>query len=507
MYDILIKGGTIVDGSGAPRYTGDLAIRDGKIARIAREITEPAAQVLSVDGLVVSPGFIDMHSHSDSSFLRDDRCQSKLYQGITTEVAGQCGSSPFPGREYASMADFVQKCQDQNRRMATNLMLLVGHGTLRNAVMGSENRKATDDDIAAMGKLLEEDMRAGAWGLSLGLGYAPGVSSDQHELNELGAVVAKYDGIVTSHMRNQGAGTPESLEEMFSIHRHSGVQIHIAHFKASGKANWGRAAEFIEIVHKAKRDGIKVSVDVYPYRASSSGITNCWPQWAIQGGREAAVQRTMNEERPALLEALGKRFRTPEDGDSLYVVTTNGTYPVADGKTIGQIARELGISMPEAVLEVTRHSRASATCISFSMCESDVLTMLSQNDFCIGTDGRGFSLNPEECEGKPHPRNYGTFPRFLRLVRENSFCSLETVVHRITGLGKQIMALPNRGLLKEGYVADITVFNPETVTDLGTFDEPIRKNVGIEHVIIGGQLALRDGEQTDVRNGQFLMKR
>ena len=525
VYDIILKGGTIVDGTGGPARAADLAISGGKIALIADHIDAPAAETVDVSGLAVAPGFIDSHSHSDSSCLIEGSTQSKIYQGVTTEVAGQCGHTPFPsgkgegnepdgateGKAGAftapSMEAFIQRAESENRKMSTNLILLVGHGSVRNAVIGSENRKVTASELEQMKELLDADMRAGAWGLSLGLGYAPGVSSDQDELNEMGAVVAKYDGIVTSHMRNQGVGTPQSLEEMYKIHRYSGVKVHISHYKVSGKANWGRADEFVEWIHAAQREGIKVSVDVYPYRASSSGITNSWPHWAIQGGREAAVSRTFNEERPALLAELDKRFATPEDGDGLYVVTTHGKFPIADGKTIRQIAEDLGVSMSEAILEVTRQTGAGATCISFSMCDDDVMVMLAQDDFAIGSDGRGFSMDPAECEGKPHPRNFGTFPRFLRLARENDLCSLETAVHRMTGLPKDIMEIPDRGVLKEGYVADITVFDPKTVSDTGSFDDPIRKNTGIHHVLLGGEFALRDGEQTSLRAGRFLRKR
>lgn len=525
MYDIILKGGTIVDGTGGPARVADLAVSDGKIVLIADEIQGSAAQTLDVSGLAVAPGFIDIHSHSDSSFLMEGSTQSKIHQGVTTEVAGQCGHTPFPlakghdtepdgateGKAGAfsapSMEAFIQRAESENRGMSTNLILLVGHGSIRNAVIGSENRKVTASELDQMKELLDKDMRAGAWGLSLGLGYAPGVSSDQDELNEMGAIVAKYDGIVTSHMRNQGAGTPQSLEEMYNIHRHSGVKVHISHYKVSGKDNWGRADEFVQWIHDAQQKGIKVSVDVYPYRASSSGITNCWPNWAIQGGREAAVRRTQNEERAALQAHLDKRFATPEDGDGLYVVTTHGRFPIADGKTIRQIAEELGISMAEAVLEVTRQTDAGATCISFSMCDDDVMTMLAQDDFAIGSDGRGFSMDPAECEGKPHPRNFGTFPRFLGLARDKDLCSLETAVYRMTGLAREIMDIPDRGVLKEGYAADITVFDPNEVSDTGSFDDPIRKNTGIHHVLLGGEFALRDGEQTSLRAGRFLRKR
>ncbi|HSL93766.1 MAG TPA: amidohydrolase family protein, partial [Bacillota bacterium] len=314
MYDYVLKGGTVIDGTASPAYRADLAIKDGKIAAIAGEIMDPAAQTIDVAGLTVSPGFIDIHSHSDTSFIKDDRCESKLFQGVTTEVAGQCGYTIYPCPEEnleilrgmagknlapfasASFADFVAKVRSLNIKMGTNLASLIGHGAVRAGVMGYENRKATPEELSAMQALLDRDMKAGAFGLSLGLGYTPGVSSDQEELNALGAVVARYGGMVAAHMRDQGSNTPKSLEEMYAINRSSGVHVHVAHFKAGGKANWGRAPEFAQNVADASAAGVNVTVDVYPYTAASSGITNSFPKWSIQGGIAKAIERLQGEE-------------------------------------------------------------------------------------------------------------------------------------------------------------------------------------------------------------------
>ncbi|MGI6358512.1 MAG: N-acyl-D-amino-acid deacylase family protein [Bacillota bacterium] len=524
MYDYILKGGTIVDGSGAPSYQADVAIKDGKIAKIAPEITCSAAQVIDVSGLTVAPGFIDIHSHSDTIFLLDDRCEGKLYQGVTTELAGQCGSTIYPCpadrmenirgfagarlQEFASASfqEFMDKVKAEGKRMSTNLISLIGHGALRCGVMGYENRKATPEELREMQSLLDRDMQAGAWGLSLGLGYTPGVSSDQEELNALGEVVARYDGIITSHMRDQGTNTPTSLEEMYEINRQTGAHVHIAHFKASGKANWGRAPEFVQNVAAAREAGINVTVDVYPYTAASSGITNSFPKWAIQGGKAMAIARLKGEERQQIMDYLNEHFQTQADGDRLYMVTTNGRYPVADGKTVWQLSQELGLSMAETIAKVTLETDAQTTCISFAMSEEDVDYMLSQNDYAIGSDGRGLPLAAEENQGKPHPRNFGTFPRFLRLAREKGYCSLEQAVHRMTGLSADILGLSDRGLLQEGKVADITVFDPANVTDKATFADPFQKPVGIEHVFISGQPALLNGQQTGERLGQFILK-
>ncbi len=525
MYDYILKGGTVVDGSGAPSYQADVAIKDGKIAKIAPNISCNGAEVIDVSGLAVAPGFIDIHSHSDTTFLLDDRCEAKLYQGVTTELAGQCGSTIYPcpvdrtenirkfaGAHFqefasASFQEFMDKVKAHGKRMSTNLISLIGHGAIRCGVMGYENRKATPEELQEMQELLDQDMQAGAWGLSLGLGYTPGVSSDQEELNALGEVVAKHGGIITSHMRDQGTNTPTSLEEMYEINRQTGAHVHIAHFKASGKANWGRAPEFVKNVADAREAGINVTVDVYPYTAASSGITNSFPKWAIQGGKDMAIARLKGEERQQIMDFLNENFQTQADGDGLYMVTTHGRYPAADGKTVWELSQELGLSMAETIAKVTLETDAQTTCISFAMSEEDVDYMLSQNNYAIGSDGRALPLSADQNQGKPHPRNFGTFPRFLRLAREKGYCSLEESVHRFTGLSAKILGLTDRGLLQEGKVADITVFDPVNVTDKATYVDPFQKPVGIEHVFMAGQPALLNGQQTENRLGQFILKK
>lgn len=524
MYDYILRGGTIIDGTGRSSYQADLAIKDGKIVEIATGIEGPAKEVIDVTGMAVAPGFIDIHSHSDTSFLLDDRCESKLYQGVTTELAGQCGSTIYPCpderlehiagfagdrlKDFASSSfqAFMDKVQAQDKRMGTNLISLIGHGALRCGVMGYEDRKATPSELQQMQELLERDMQVGAWGLSLGLGYTPGISSDQEELNALGEVVARYNGIITSHMRDQGDNTPTSLEEMYEINRQTGAHVHIAHFKASGKKNWGRAPEFVRNVAAAREAGVNVTVDIYPYTAASSGITNSFPKWAIQGGRDKAIERLLGEERPKIIEFLEDAFQTQADGEGLYMVTTGGRYAPADGKNVWELSQELGLSMAETIAKVTLETDANCTCISFAMSEEDVDYMLAQKNFAIGSDGRALPLDASENAGKPHPRNFGTFPRFLRLAREKGICSLEESVYRMTKLSANILGISDRGELKPGLIADITVFDPINVTDKATYENPFQKPVGIEHVFIDGQPAILGGQQTEYRLGQFILK-
>lgn len=525
MYDLLIQGGTVVDGTGQKPYRADVAVENGAIVAVAPHIDAGCArEVIDAAGLVVAPGFIDIHSHSDDEFLNDERCESRVYQGVTTELMGQCGFSNYPcpdaGRDrfpelfaehvqpYAgcSMAEYIENVTRAGKRMGTNLLPLVGHGTLRCGVMGWEDRAASEGELAQMRALLARDMRDGAWGMSLGLGYTPGVSSTTEELCALGCEVAPYGGIITAHMRNQSEHTARSIDELSAIYRASGAHVHIAHFKAAEKACWGRAPEFTGYVRAAQAAGVHLTVDLYPYTAAASDITNSFPHWAIQGGKKRALERAAGPERARLIEDISKEFATLEDGDNLIVVSTYGLAPECDGKTARELALAWGVSAAEAVVMIAERSNADASCVSFLMSEADVDYLLSQNDFCIGSDGRSFSVRPELNNGKPHPRNFATFPRFLRLVRERKLCDLATAVRRITGLSADTIGLSDRGYVKEGLVADLTVFDPERITDRATYLDPFAPNEGIEHVVMNGALALKHGEQTALRAGRFLLK-
>ena len=528
MFDLLLKNGKIVDGSGSPAYMGDVAVSDGKIVRMAQHIDGEAKKTVDVQGAVIAPGFIDMHSHSDNSFLEDERCQSRIYQGITTEVTGQCGFSVYPCKpenldymvQFSSIGDlvkpyvseslreYIEKAKKAGKRMATNQLAFIGHGALRAGVMGFDGRKATPEELKEMQRLLDREMAEGAWGLSLGLGYAPGAFSDQEELNAMGEVIAKYDGIIASHMRNQAEKTMESLNEMYEINRKTGARVHISHLKASGKPQWGWAPEIWANIEAAQKAGIAVTADMYPYTAASSGITNALPKWTLKGGVQAAAERLKegSPERAAIMEELEEKFQTQEDGEAFRIVDTNGDCVEANGKNIYELSQMWNCSMAEALARLVVKVNGVAPTVYFCMSEEDVLYFL-RHELAIGSDGTGRTINGEEHRGNPHPRFFGTFPRFLRLVREKNLCSLEDAVRRMTHLPASILRLQDRGLLKEGMVADMTVFDPDTIFDTPTYDNPFQKCIGIKHVIMEGQFALEDGEQTDLLLGHFLKKR
>jgi N-acyl-D-amino-acid deacylase len=526
MHDIVFKNAMIYDGTGDRAFRGNIAVKDGKITGAAPNFSAEGSVVLDLEGLAVAPGFIDIHSHSDTSFLEDERCQSKLLQGVTTELTGQCGASVYPcprdrmenlrrfvdssdvfdKKDYASASfqDFLEKVRNANKKMSVNLAQLIGHGALRAGVMGFEGRSATKEEIDLMCRLLEDNLTRGAWGLSLGLGYAPGVFADQAELNALGRVVARHGGVVTSHMRNQGDQIYEALEEMYEINRRAGAKVHIAHLKMASKKKWGTADALMAHIEKARSAGVQVTADMYPYTASSSGLTNVFPKWTLDGGVEAAAARLETQDRENIVKYLEEHFQTEADGRGLFIVTTYGRYPAADGRNIYDLSREWGVSMAEAIARLALLVEGRASTIVESMSEEDVDYLL-RRDVAIGSDGYALPLVDKGI--KPHPRSFGTFPRALRLVREKGIDSLESMVRRMTKKSADIIGLADRGLLKEGYVADITVFDPKTVGDTATYEAPISKPVGIVHVLIGGEFAVRDGEQTERRLGKFLLKK
>lgn len=528
MYDILLKNGMIYDGYGKKPYRGSIGIKDGKIAKIGQHIDKPSKTSIDLEGLAISPGFIDIHSHSDNSYLQDDRCESKIYQGVTTEVVGQCGSTMFPckkekmknllnyvgsnsgyDRQYyasTSLEEFIGKVNLNNKKTSVNLVPLIGHGALRAGVMGFDGREASEEELREMVELLDRDMEFGAWGLSLGLGYAPGIFANQEELNSLGEVIAKYDGIIASHMRNQGEKIFDSLEEMYEINRKTGGKVHISHLKIGGKAQWGRGKEVIDHIKNAKKEGIKVTKDMYPYNASSSGITNILPKWTLAGGKSMAAKRFTTKDREKIMKHLEKRLETKKDGEGIYIVSTHGRYPIADDKNIYELSQELGITMAEAVEQIIINTEGEAKGIFVSMSEEDVMLMLREDDISIGSDGYALPLDEDLNEGKSHPRSFGTFPRFLKFVREENICTLETGINRITKLPADTMGIKDRGVLKEGMVADIVVFDPDKISDLATYKNPFCKATGIEHVLISGEFAVYNREQTDKRLGKILLK-
>ena len=518
MEDILIRGGMVVDGTGSPACRADVAVSGGRIAAIGDVSAYRGVKTLDAAGLVVAPGFIDAHAHSDTSFLRDSSGASKLYQGITTEVSGQCGSSPFPARTEAgesgdgwqcpSFAAFTRRFEQDGWRMAVNQAMLVGHGSLRAAVVGRADRPATPEEMARMKALLRRDLADGAWGLSLGLEYSPGFFADAKELQALGAVVKEYDGLVPCHMRSEGLHIDEAIEELLDVGRASGVRVHVSHLKIDNFRVHGRAPEVWARLERARQAGVRVSADMYPFTASCTSLTIRCPKWSQEGGDEGVLRFLAGPRRQEVVEGIRAHYFSAERAQTCLFHDDAGLWPEIVGKTLRQVAEDYLHTQDyaEAAVRVLERTRARAGCIFFVMSEEDMLYFLRQ-DVGIGSDGWALSGDPARVPGRPHPRSYAAVSEFFRLARERSICPMEEAVRRVTSKPADMIGLTDRGRLRVGMTADITVFDPAAIAPRATYLDPIRLSQGVAHVLVNGGVALENGAQTELRAGRFLKKR
>lgn len=526
MYQYVLKNATIADGTGGPLYQADLCIQDGKIAAIVPEYQGPAEQVLDVSGLITAPGFIDIHTHSDTvPFQQSTKPQSKLYQGITLEITGNCGISNLPAPkerkeeltrfynaflpasiEYTqledeSMCDYAARAD--RARPATNYGVLIGHGTLRGAVMGFDMRHPTPEEQEQMERLLAKQLEEGAFGMSLGLIYPPSSFSRPEELIGLGKVLAAHNAILSVHMRSESERVFEAVEEMLYVAEQSGVHLEISHLKLMGKAQWGKTDRLLSMLEQARKRGVKVTCDQYPYHASSTGLSALAPGWAHDGGVTCLTKRA-KEPSAELLEAIGQEMDRRGGPQAVLVVDTHDRLPDIHGKTMDQIAAAWSMEPAQAVAHCLALCDSTVSCIYFSMSMEDVCRIMQDMNISVGSDGVSYEYAQAVGHGL-HPRNFGTFPRFLQLVREKELMGWEKAVYKMTGLPASVLGLKDRGLIREGMAADLTVFDPRTVEDKSTFTESAVKPAGICHVMVAGQLALTNGEQTAARAGRVLL--
>ena len=512
----MIRGGTVIDGTGRPGFRADVLVRDGIIAEIGDLRGTRGGQTLDAEGLAVAPGFIDAHAHSDTSFLRDDSFASKLYQGVTAEISGNCGSSPFPALpahlgddpwRCASFSDFLQRFEAGGYRMGISQAMLVGHGSLHAGVMGPDGRPPTARELNEMRRLLDNDLKSGAWGLSFGLEYAPGYFANQEEINALSQAAAARGGIVTCHMRSEGLHIEKALSELIEAGRASGAHVHVSHLKLDNYRVHGRAREVWAQIENARRAGVQITADMYPYTASCTALTIRCPKWSLDGGDEAVLRFLAGPRRQEVVSGIRAHYFSAERAETCLFSDDGGLWPEIVGKTLRQVAEDLlgTADYAEAAARVLERTKARAWCIFFVMDEQDVLYFLSR-DVNIGSDSRSMPGDPEKVRIKPHPRAYGAMAEYFRLVREKKICALEEAVRRVTGETASRFGLRDRGLIAVGKAADITVFDPDAIASRATYLNPVQLAVGVRHVIVNGCVALRDGAQTDCRGGRFLTK-
>lgn len=526
MLDLILKNGRVVDGTGNPWLFGDVGIKDGVIAVVGKLDIE-ANRVIDVHGQVISPGFIDGHCHSDLMILDHPYSEIKMQQGVTTEVVGNCGLAPAPfvKSQAEHLQSYVQPVLGKTKwqwpwetveqymetvarsNPSENIATYVAHGALRISVMGFANRPATSDELAQMKQLLEEGMKAGAIGLSIGLLYAPGSYTSREEIAELCSVLPKYNGLFSTHIRGEGNNLLPSVKEVIWIAEKAGVSLHVSHLKAAGKRNWGQVIHALELIEDARSRGMDVTVDVYPYNAGSTTLTTVLPPWALEGGIESALERFRDPSiRARIREELGEE---QQDWDNLVCSTGWESVIISavhteanlglEGKHIAEISETRGQHPVDCMLDLLLEEEGRISIVFFHMSDDDVKQVIGYEKSLIASD----SLT---CEtGKPHPRLYGSFPRlFAKYVREQKVLSLEQAVRKVTSFPVQRFKLGKRGLLVPGYIADVTVFDPNTIQDLASFEEPRQYPEGISHVLVRGQVSLSHKQHTHAREGTLI---
>ncbi|OAI51388.1 N-acyl-D-amino acid deacylase [Planctomycetaceae bacterium SCGC AG-212-F19] len=490
--DCVIRGATLHDGSGQPGVVGDLAIKGERIVAVGSFKTAGTPRAIEGKGLVVAPGFIDLHTHSDTALtLPSTRANyNYLTQGVTTVVTGNCGSGPVDVATYFKTLE--------TNKVGSNVIHQVPHNSLRAQVMGNANRQPTADELKKMEALVDQGMKAGAWGLSTGLIYNPGTYAKTEELIALAKVASRHGGFYASHMRDEGVGLLTAIDELLTIGREAKLPVHISHMKCSGKPAWGKAADAIALVNQARAKGQEVTADQYPYTASSTSLmaTIVPPLFREGSAKDFLARLDDAEQGPKLKTAIEQRL----DGRAGAIrIAAYGKKPAWQGKDIEKIAIEEKRKPIDIALEILRNGGAQI--VNFNMSDEDMRLIMKQPFVATASDGS--AMGPGTTI--PHPRAYGTFPRKVgRYALVEGVISLEQAIRSASGLPADILKLPQRGYLKAGYFADVVVLDPEKFRDVGTFDKPHQYATGVRFLFVNGQLAMDDGKATNALAGKVL---
>ena len=525
MVDLKIVGGLIVDGTGAAAVRADLGVTGDTITAVGDLSREPAGRTIDAAGLVVAPGFIDVHTHSDWRLWANRRAESKIRQGVTTEVVGNCGFSPAPvsdefraemrsfalytppGMDFSwrSMGDYLRRYRDEG--VAVNVVHLVGHGTLRLAAMGFARRPPTARELIAMERLMDDSMASGAYGLATGLIYAPGSYADTEEIVAI-ARRAAHGGFYASHIRGEGETLLAAVGEAIRVGREGGLPVQVSHIKAAGRPNWGRVEQALAMIDSARAEGLDVMADVYPYTASSTTLRTLLPDWALEDGIDAMLGRLGDATVRARIRqdmTTGSAILARGLGWDDIMVASAPSRPDAEGRRIGEIAKALDTDPLDAAMDILVAERGKGYIILFQLDEADLRRALVHPEVMIGSDGSSLAVDGELGAGKPHPRSYGTFPRVLaRYVRGEPLLTLPQAVHKMTGLPARRLGLGDRGVLAVGAKADVVAFDAARVEDRATYDAPHQYAAGIPHVVVNGRVVIDHGTHTGALPGQLL---
>ena len=526
MFELLFKGGRIVDGTGNPWYRGDVAIADGNIVMIGPDLETHAGRVISVENDIVCPGFIDMHSHSDIAALQQPLLEPKVRQGITTELVGQDGFSLAPHcgcnrnmllqqvawfggleeklPEWSSYGEYLDALEKS--KPSLNILGLVGHGTVRMAVMGMENRRASHQELASMEGLVRQSMEEGCVGMSSGLVYPPCSFADKEELLRLCRVVAQYGGILVVHMRNESNFLLDSIDELISIADDCGVRLHLSHFKVIGERNWGKSSESLARIDNARELGVDVTFDQYPYSAGMTTLMSLLPP-SIQDADTREILNRISD--PLLRQQIKNELATGTQWENQAMLvgwehivlceaeSRSGRSYV--GKSFAEIGSAMNLDPADAMMDMLVHEQAGGMAIVYYGSENDVERILIHPAQMIGSDG----LIGEH----PHPRTYGCYPRVLsRYVREKQLLPVEHAIRKMTSFPAQRVGLRDRGLLREGYKADLVVFDPTRIQDRATYEMPKQYPDGIDFVVVNGVVTVEKGNHLEERAGEVIRK-
>ena len=536
MCDLLIKNGTVIDGSGSPAYLSDIAIKKGKIDKIGTSLDIDCGKVIDASNQIVCPGFIDIHSHTDATILINHKAESKIRQGITTEIVGNCGMSAAPltadfmpaiidhltvnsdygnpddiGKFWMTFGEYTQYLNELP--LGINLIPLVGFGTLRSAVMGVKSGSPTKDEMKGMKDLLEKSLEEGAAGMSTGLEYIPDSLSHVDELIQLCQVIKRQNKLYASHIRSESHNLFPAIEEAIRTGEESGCQIEISHLKLGGKDNWGKTAQLFDLLEGAISRGVRVSWDQYPYIAWGTGLVDYIPRWVIQDGHQKMIEhlngkstrKKIRQEIETTIKKGNHAYNTAPWENVQIAMVKSPDYQFTEGKRISEITQELNIDPIDFIFNLLIAEKGSVKTLVFCMDEEDIKTVMKHPQTIICSDGRAGATYGELNKGSTHPRYYGAFPRVLgKYVRDEKVLSLETAIKKMTSMPAKIMNLNNRGTLAQNMIADITIFDPKTVFDMATFENPHQYAKGIEKVIISGEVIIDQGHHTNKMVGQII---
>lgn len=528
-FDVIIKNGTIYDGSGGKPFKGDVGITGDKVVKVGSLSKAKAKQTIDANGLAVAPGFINMLSWSTESLIADPRSMGELKQGITTQIMGEGESmGPWNDRlkklvadsqgdfkykiEWATLAEYLQYLE--KRGVSQNVASFIGATTIRQNVIGDEDRQPTPEQLEEMRELVRKEMEAGALGIGSSLIYAPAFYAKTEELIEMCKVAAKYRGKYISHMRSEGNQFVEAVEELLRISREAKIPAEIYHLKAAGKDNWAKMDKVLAMVEAARKKGMKITADMYNYPAGATGLDASIPPWALSGGYEELFKRLQN---PEIRKKILDEMRTPSDkwenlrlsagspDRVLFSGFRNDKLKPLVGKTLGEVAKMRGTDVENTVLDLMFEDKSRVDTIYFLMDEENIKKQIKYPWVSFGSDAASQAPEGVFLKSNPHPRSYGNFARLLgKYVREEKVISLQEAIRRLTSLPATNLELDRRGFLKKGYFADVVIFDPNTIADKSTFEKPHQYSVGVRDVFVNGVQMLKDGEHTGLFSGRAL---